>query len=157
MKYSRELAISYAHRWSYERNPAYFDFEHYGGDCTNFVSQCLHAGGISMSYAEDGWYYVSSYKRAPAWTSVQTFYEYFTRSHSQGIKARVVNLTEILPGDVIQLSFSPALFSHTVLVVGAQGEKKPGDIMIAAHNIDSDYRPLSTYEYIKLRAIHLEA
>lgn len=44
--YDREKAVAYAHKWAYGRNPAYADFSAMGGDCTNFLSQCLHAGGL---------------------------------------------------------------------------------------------------------------
>ena len=35
--------------WDYDSyNPEYPDFNPWGGDCANFVSQCLHAGGMQM-------------------------------------------------------------------------------------------------------------
>lgn len=46
--YSPSAAVSYAHRWVSNttklRNPAY---PSYSADCTNYVSQCLVAGGIA--------------------------------------------------------------------------------------------------------------
>ena len=42
--YDRRAAVLYAHRWAYGRNPAFYDYEHLGGDCTNFASQCIYAG-----------------------------------------------------------------------------------------------------------------
>ena len=38
-----EKAVRYAGKWAYGRNPAYFDFDGLGGDCTNFISQCIYA------------------------------------------------------------------------------------------------------------------
>ena len=35
--YNRELAVQYAHKWAFGRNPAFTDFEELGGDCTNFA------------------------------------------------------------------------------------------------------------------------
>lgn len=50
--------IDYARKWALSRNPAYYDFEAIGGDCTNFVLQCLYAGGAVMHFTRDtGWYY----------------------------------------------------------------------------------------------------
>ena len=43
-EYNREAAVSYARRWALGRNPAYMDYELWGGDCTNFISQCLRSG-----------------------------------------------------------------------------------------------------------------
>src|SRR5689334_17818304 len=40
--FSRAGAIRYAHKWEYDRNPNY---DSYGNNCTNFVSQIWHEGG----------------------------------------------------------------------------------------------------------------
>ena len=45
--YNREEAVSYARKWALGRNPAYFDFQKLGGDCTNFASQCIYAHILS--------------------------------------------------------------------------------------------------------------
>lgn len=37
-EYNRDKAVAYAHRWAYDRNPAYYDFSNIGGDCTKPVS-----------------------------------------------------------------------------------------------------------------------
>lgn len=34
--YDRNAVVLYAHQWAYGRNPAFYDYEHLGGDCTNF-------------------------------------------------------------------------------------------------------------------------
>ena len=73
--YDRDAAVRYAHRWAYRRNPAYFDFSELGGDCTNFVSQCIYAGSGVMNFTPTyGWYYINAQNRAPAWTGVQYLY-----------------------------------------------------------------------------------
>ncbi len=55
-----ENAVRYAGKWAYGRNPAFYDFDGLGGDCTNFISQCILAAGAPMNYTKDtGWYYVS--------------------------------------------------------------------------------------------------
>jgi hypothetical protein len=49
--FQREAAVDYAVRWALERNPQYPDYSSSnggGGDCTNFVSQVMHAGGWPM-------------------------------------------------------------------------------------------------------------
>lgn len=42
--YKRNLAVAYAKKWALSRNPKYYNFDPVGGDCTNFISQCLYAG-----------------------------------------------------------------------------------------------------------------
>ena len=62
-RYERQKAIDYARAWALGRNPVYHDYEKYGGDCTNYISQCLHAGNIPFD--ESGrdvtmkWYWYS--------------------------------------------------------------------------------------------------
>ena len=51
--YDRRAAVRYAHRWAYGRNPAYYDYEEVGGDCTSFASQSLYAGIGKMEYTPD--------------------------------------------------------------------------------------------------------
>ena len=50
--YSPSKAIAYAQQWAHSRNPNYHDYSDEGGDCANFVSQCLIAGGLSFSGCE---------------------------------------------------------------------------------------------------------
>ena len=78
--YDRFAGVSYAHRWAYERNPKYMNFDELGGDCTNFASQCLYAGAGVMNFTPTfGWYYNSGKDRAPAWTGVPYFFNFLTR------------------------------------------------------------------------------
>ena len=48
--YNPTNAIAYAETYydTGNYNPAYPDWSSYGGDCANFVSQCVYAGGKSM-------------------------------------------------------------------------------------------------------------
>ena len=72
--YDRARALEYARRWALDRNPLFFNFTGRGGDCTNFVSQCILAGCCVMNFTRDfGWYYISVDDRAPAWTGVEYF------------------------------------------------------------------------------------
>lgn len=46
--YDRDSAIEYAVNWYNKYNPNYPNFSS-SGDCANFVSQCLEAGGLQMN------------------------------------------------------------------------------------------------------------
>ena len=64
LPYERGQALEYARRWALGRNPLFYNFTGQGGDCTNFISQCLLAGCLVMNCRETfGWYYNSSYDR----------------------------------------------------------------------------------------------
>lgn len=151
--YDRRKAVDYAHKWAYGRNPAYYDFENVGGDCTNFISQCLYAGGGVMNYTPTfGWYYVNSWRRAPAWTGVMYLWNFLTRKEqSVGPYGTPCELTAVEPGDIIQLSFDGVTYGHCPIVVSTTPE-----ILVAAHTYDADNRPLSSYEYVKLRCLHVD-
>jgi hypothetical protein len=49
--YSRGKANEYAEEWYNKKNKMYYYYR--SGDCANFVSQCLVAGGLSMT---EEWY-----------------------------------------------------------------------------------------------------
>ena len=48
--YDRNAAVAYARKWAMDRNPAYYNFDGIGGDCTNFASQSIYAGSKIMNY-----------------------------------------------------------------------------------------------------------
>jgi hypothetical protein len=151
MTYNRRRAVEYAHKWAMARNPQYLDFHGLGGDCTNFVSQCLLAGGFPMNGRGGmGWYYHTSYDRGPAWTSVVYLYQFLIRNEGDGPKGKETAMENLDIGDVIQLAFDEDYFSHSLIVVEKRGEgKRLEDVLIACHSKDSDYRQLSTYEGVK--------
>jgi hypothetical protein len=53
-RYNRQAAYGYAYKWWDGANPHYNDYSGSGGDCANFVSQCLIAGGFSLHNGTDG-------------------------------------------------------------------------------------------------------
>lgn len=150
--YYRQRAVDYAHQWAFSRNPRYLDFSQLGGDCTNFISQCLHAGGAPMNYRKTfGWYYNSSRDRAPAWTSAQFLYNFLLSNTGVGPYAVQTGIEEMLPGDMVQLSFTPGVWIHSLLVVQTGWYPAEDNILIATHTYDSDYRALNTYENVVAR------
>ena len=157
MSYKRNLSTQYAHKWAFNRNPAYPDFEEMGGDCTNFVSQCLHAGNIDMSYQPDPWFCHSLGSRSPSWSSVELFHQLLIGNQSDnGPHAIEVTIDEIEQGDVVQLMSGGSLrFHHTLFVVEAPPIKTLETILIACHTYDSDYRPLATYNIRQIRYLHI--
>ena len=155
--YDRQAAVAYAHRWAYLRNPAFYNFDKLGGDCTNFASQCLYAGAGVMDYTPTfGWYYNSQYSRAPAWTGVPFFYNFLTRrKETPGPLGEETGLTGLLPGDFVQLRFAPGPFAHNPVVVAVGSPASLDNVLVAAHTEDADYRPLSTYPIREIRFLHI--
>ena len=83
--YDRNAAVAYAHKWAYSRNPAYYNYDKLGGDCTNFASQCLFEGARVMNFKPlYGWYYNSANDKSPSWTGVRFLYDFLGRSAGGG-------------------------------------------------------------------------
>ncbi len=158
--YDRERAVLYAETWALSRNPLFLNFAGRGGDCTNFTSQCLLAGSCTMDFTPDyGWYYISVNDRAPAWTSVDYFYDFITEqpafaaeNRGLGPYGREVDIMELELGDFIQLANAAGEYYHTLIVTGFE----PNDILICAHTDDALNRRLSTYNYASFRLIHID-
>lgn len=157
--YDRAAAIAYAHRWAYQRNPAYYNYDDLGGDCTNFASQCLFAGTGVMNFTPDlGWYYLDANRKSPSWTGVPYFYNFLTRKDpSPGPFGVETTLDQLLPGDFVQLRFRGDRFGHTPIIVEMGFPATPENTLVAAHSEDADYRPLSTYTYEEVRFLHIIA
>ncbi len=161
LPYQRENAVAYAKKWALSRNPLFYDFTGQGGNCTNFVSQCLFAGCGVMNYTPTfGWYFRSPTDRAPAWTGVNELYRFLLgvegfpsaeeRVGPYATDARISRAVEI--GDVIQLANEEGRFYHTLLICGFT----ENDILVCAQSDDALDRPLSTYDYASLRILHIE-
>ncbi|HPO04554.1 MAG TPA: amidase domain-containing protein [Bacillota bacterium] len=151
-EYNRNKAVLYAEQWAFGRNPAYLDFEELGGDCTNFVSQCIYAGCGAMNFTPTfGWYYTSASNRAPAWTGVQYLYNFLINNKKEGPYAITASSSEMAIGDIIQLGRSNGHFYHSPIVCGIVD----GRIFVSAHSYDAWMRPLNSYEYGIARYIHI--
>ena len=157
--YDRAAAVAYARRWAYARNPAYYDFDGLGGDCTNFASQCLFAGSGVMNGTPDiGWYFHSLSSRSAAWTGVEYFYRFLTNNavgsgvgRGNGPFAAEVALSDVQEGDFIQLGAATGDFYHTPVVVGFSR----GVPLVAAHTFDAFARPLTAYAFDRARGLHI--
>lgn len=160
LPYRRERAVQYAKQWALARNPLFPDFSELGGDCTNFVSQCILAGCCQMNLTPTyGWYCFSEKRRAPAWSGVGSFYRFLTgdpefREPNRGIGPFGSEVSRLLvsPGDVVQYADENGKWYHSVIVTGL----REGEILVSAHSLDSLDRPLSDYSFSDLRYLHIE-
>ena len=149
--YDRNIAVAYARRWAQNRNPAYYDFENIGGDCTNFASQCIYAGARVMNHTPTmGWYYISVSSRTPSWTGVKYLYDFLINNRSVGPYAREVSQDEVMPGDIVQLGNNDGIYYHSPIITTVTPS-----ILVAAHSYDALDKPLSSYIYNKARYIHI--
>ena len=152
IRYDREAAVAYARKWALGRNPAYYDFEDIGGDCTNFASQCIYAGAGQMNFTPvTGWFYNSVSDRSAAWTGVEYLYRFLTTNRSEGPYAHTVPRHLAMPGDIVQLGTATGDFYHSPVIVAVSPV-----ILVCAHTYDALDRPLSSYKYENIRFLHID-
>lgn len=150
--YDRPRAAEYARKWVFSQNPLFGDFRTMGGNCTNFVSQCILAGSCQMNYLPTfGWYYRSLDDRTASWSGVTYFYNFITANAGVGPFGIETGADSCEIGDVIQLGREGSGFYHTLLIVGFDGE----DPLVAAQTDDAIDRPLSSYTYDYERRIKI--
>ncbi|WP_059172777.1 amidase domain-containing protein [Bacillus sp. FJAT-27445] len=135
--YDRRKAVQYAERWWNSYNPAFKKFE---VDCTNYISQCLHAGGSPMrGYPNRGqgwWMRGNNYSYS--WAVANSLRWYLAGSKG-GLRAREVgSADELIPGDVICYDFQgDGRFDHNTIVVAKDANGMP---LVNAHTYNSRMR-----------------
>lgn len=150
--YNRDAAVAYAERytkWYRIWNPSYYYYS--SGDCTNFVSQCLYAGGIKMT---DKWYAYRNKKgkfiRSDSWSLVEPMRRYFVNwkyikqisfisfngggfSYQTRSEKYIISiLSSLHKGDIIFIDFKfdkKAIYTHTIII----NRLSDDDIFYAAH------------------------
>ena len=141
----REKAVEYALKWAYEYNPKYYNFTYLGGDCTNFVSQCLYAGGFKMNYSVYGWYYNSLNDRAPAWTGVNEFWDFAIKNTGNGVKIKSCDISEVEIADIIQL-YNGYRYYHNFIITSIDNE-----ILVTGHDRNVKNIPLRFFNFESFR------
>lgn len=135
--YDRLAAVQYAERWWNDYNP---DFRKFSVDCTNYVSQCLLAGGAPMHGApvrEEGWWYQGE-NWSFSWAVSHSLRWYLSGS-TQGLSGiEVASAEELSPGDVICYDFEgDGRYDHTTIVVAKDADDMP---LVNAHTENSRHR-----------------
>ncbi|MFZ7121051.1 MAG: amidase domain-containing protein [Eubacteriaceae bacterium] len=128
MKYDRNLAVKYALEYAIIPNNAYVYFQ--GNDCTNFISQCLKAGGALNDYntTHPWWYYNG--KASICWAVAHSLYWYIrtcSENQSLGIRANTYYLDnnsmyqqeirgKVEIGDIIQYKNFENKIQHSTII-----------------------------------------
>lgn len=125
--YNISKAADYALTYALEINPKFGNYEKWGGDCTNYVSQCLYAGeipfdaeGIDVRYE---WYWYSENKRTPSWTAANSLKFYMENNNKKdqpsfGLRAESTSIYNLLRGDVIQFIDQNNRAYHSIICTG---------------------------------------
>lgn len=151
-QYNRQKAVLYAQKWALSRNPKYYAFDSVGGDCTNYISQCLLAGGGVMNFDKYyGWFYNSQNSRSPSWASVEYLSRFLLQNQTLGPFAVLQQVDNLQIGDIIQLKQTQADFNHSLIISKIEN----GRIFICAHDNNSLDRPLSSYNFVDIKGLHI--
>ncbi len=152
--YNPDAAITYADTYWSNYNENYYNFNDYGGDCANFVSQCLYTGGIPMVtgtiYGSDGWFYVTASNRSATWTGANSHRNWFL---NYGVKIDNPTSAQVLKGNPVYYNTdSDSNYEHVAICVGVNNSGTP---VVNAHNSDV-YRVPWTLGYNKTSTIQLD-
>ena len=165
--YGREEAVNYANKYADARNSEYYDFSRDGGNCANYASQSIHAGGIPMDYKGDAiWKYYSAAPdytnnpvgRTASWTAVNYFYRYARDNSGFGLCSDIdVNIFYGEGGDVLQVGYNPDNpYTHTTIVVDrVVKDGKVLDLLLDSNTVGLYKYPALGYTYQNKRLIKI--
>ena len=142
ISYDRKRAAAYADLWWESGNPAYLEFS---VDCSNYVSQCIFAGGAPMNYTNKrgaGWWYRGKSGSQELWSyswAVADSLKRFLSNSREGLRAKLVNSPQQLAeGDVISYSWNgDGHYGHSTVVTAMDGNGMP---LVNAHTVSSKHR-----------------
>ncbi len=127
--YNISAAIAYAHTYWQNYNPAYHNCNPDGGDCANFVSQCLAAGGLE----ENGTWNPDT----SAWKYCPDMVKYLSGKYEVIDYADASDIQ--LGNPVFYWNTSKGRWSHAAICTGFNGDTP----LVSAHNkdhIDYDWK-----------------
>lgn len=167
--YDFQKALEYSYKWigknEHLRNPAFTEYDIYGGNCNNFTSQCLLAGGIPMDLSGKQWKWYGEeinntggrYGRSSSWAACEYFYEYCRDNDGKGLVADIEgNLYSGKPGDIIQY-LSDGVGVHSVIIskVIYDEEGNVIEYLVNSNTTDKIDSPMILYGYTDLRLIKI--
>ncbi|WP_230501750.1 amidase domain-containing protein [Sutcliffiella rhizosphaerae] len=124
-KFSRTEAVRYAEQYWNAYNP---QFKNFDVNCTNYISQCLYAGGAPMvGYPKkSGGWWMRNNDWSYTWTVAHAL-RWYLPSAKQGLKAKEVkSVSQLMPGDVICYDFEgDGRFDHNTIVVAKDENGEP--------------------------------
>jgi hypothetical protein len=129
-QYLRNTAVNYAKRYALKPNNSYRYFpliNDRSGDCANFLSQCLNAGGAPMNYSnKNPWWYkhnsanVNNDTWSISWTVAHSLYWYLKINQesklygAKGLEVRDVSQLQL--GDLIFFEDNNGAIFHSAIV-----------------------------------------
>lgn len=134
--YNVAAAVSYSDTYALNYNTAYYNFNSLGGDCANFTSQCINAGGmpqvVGSVYGTNGWFYVKSNNRSATWTGANSLRTWM--ANNRGVLVDNPSDSQIYTGSPVFYDWDKSgTYDHAAFCVGKNAEGVP---VINSHNAD---------------------
>lgn len=151
--YDRTAAVDYLMQWVARRNPDWAAYDDYGGNCINFASQTLYAGGIPMT---SDWYWAGEEDYAYAWINVGGFTDWVTGDPSPLVCDPDAAYYTGQPGDLILMGIETARNHATTissLVTDAEGQTV--DYLLCSNTDNLLNFPAGAYYYTNQRLIRI--
>lgn len=151
--YDRTAAVSCLMQWVARRDPDWAAYDDYGGNCINFSSQALYAGGIPMS---DHWYWAGEEDYSYAWINVGGFTDWVTGDPSPLVCDPDAAYYTGHPGDLILMGIETARNHATTissLVTDAEG--RTVDYLLCSNTDNLLNFPAGAYYYTNQRLIRI--
>lgn len=164
--YNRQAALEYAEQWVGTRNSDWPVYDIYGGNCNNFASQTLLAGGIPMDIkgsAQWKWFGETpnskntSWGRSASWAGVNEFYQYAEENQGFGLVSDLTgSYFDGKPGDLIQFG-ALGDWKHTAVIAQTVRDENGNfvDYLIHSNTADRLFYPASAYPYTNHRLIRI--
>jgi hypothetical protein len=138
---NRSAIVNYAYRHWNNYNTSYRNFNNSGtrgGDCTNFVSQAVLAGGwpkVSGWYRSNSVWWYNSGNQSWTWINAHRWY-LFTRERPRA--SALSNVSALVPGDILQVDFNrDGSIDHTMIVTKKDSR---GTVYLTYHTNDTKDR-----------------
>lgn len=150
-RYNRDEAVKYAITYALTPNPDYKYLSYHGdggGDCTNFISQCLNAGGAPMDFkSQKPWWYnhmetsKNDDKWSVSWSVAHALY-WCLKSRAKlnlpGLKAtEVSDISMLEAGDIIQYENADGIIYHSTIITSFINEKGSQKPLITQHSFNA--------------------
>ncbi|MER3462064.1 MAG: hypothetical protein C4342_03400, partial [Armatimonadota bacterium] len=140
--YNYPAMAAYAETYWSSYNPSYRTFAERGGDCTNFVSQAMRAGGwtdVTGFYRDDNDWWYNFLNQTWSWINVDYWYAFAAlRSHRTYILSQPESM---LLADVLQADFTNDTSKDHTMIVSYRSSTQP---YLTYHTTDTFRRSLSS-------------
>ncbi|XVV07568.1 amidase domain-containing protein [Actinosynnema sp. CA-248983] len=123
--YNYQAMADYAVRYVYNYNPAYRTFADVGGDCTNFISQALKAGGwahVSGWYRDYRHWWYNSLNETWSWINVNSWASFARHS---GRTSHLSNVWYLGLADILQMDFTANSSKDHSMIVTYRSSSMP--------------------------------